>query len=44
MYKLIKAWGYEGLMSHFMGIRCFYKRRRDTIAALAEKHLSGTYG
>ncbi|XP_076668048.1 kynurenine/alpha-aminoadipate aminotransferase, mitochondrial [Andrena cerasifolii] len=41
MYKLIKAWGYEGLMSHFMGIRCFYKRRRDTIAVLAEKHLSG---
>lgn len=41
LYKLIKTWGYDGLMSHFMGIRCFYKQRRDVIAALAEKHLRG---
>ncbi|XP_076245178.1 kynurenine/alpha-aminoadipate aminotransferase, mitochondrial [Calliopsis andreniformis] len=41
LYKLIKMWGYDGLMSHFMRIRCFYKERRDAIALLAEKHLSG---
>ncbi|XP_076178119.1 kynurenine/alpha-aminoadipate aminotransferase, mitochondrial [Ptiloglossa arizonensis] len=41
MYKLMKIWGYDGLMNHFKWIRCFYKKRRDTIAALAEKHLNG---
>ncbi|XP_015429217.1 PREDICTED: kynurenine/alpha-aminoadipate aminotransferase, mitochondrial-like [Dufourea novaeangliae] len=41
LYKLLKVWGYDGLMSHFMGIRYFYKRRRDIIATLARKHLNG---
>ncbi|XP_076657848.1 kynurenine/alpha-aminoadipate aminotransferase, mitochondrial [Halictus rubicundus] len=41
MYKLMKIWGYDGLMKHFANIRYFYKQRRDAIAALAEKHLSG---
>lgn len=41
MYKLMKIWGYDRLMKHFANIRCFYKQRRDMIAALAEKHLSG---
>ncbi|CAK9830895.1 Kynurenine/alpha-aminoadipate aminotransferase, mitochondrial [Anthophora retusa] len=41
MYKLIKLWGYDGLMKHFTRIRCFYKQRRDAIAILAEKHLCG---
>lgn len=31
------------MMKHFMGIRRFYKQRRDIIARLAEKHLSGSY-
>ncbi|CAK9800200.1 Kynurenine/alpha-aminoadipate aminotransferase, mitochondrial [Anthophora plagiata] len=41
MYKLMKLWGYDGLMKHFTRIRCFYKQRRDAIAMLAEKHLCG---
>ncbi|XP_031832419.1 kynurenine/alpha-aminoadipate aminotransferase, mitochondrial isoform X1 [Nomia melanderi] len=41
MYRLMKAWGYDGLIDHFMSIRYFYKQRRDVIAALAEKHLNG---
>lgn len=41
MYKLMKIWGYDKLMKHFANIRCFYKQRRDMIATLAEKHLSG---
>ncbi|XP_020298462.1 kynurenine/alpha-aminoadipate aminotransferase, mitochondrial-like [Pseudomyrmex gracilis] len=41
LYKLIKLWGYDGLMAHYMRIRCFYKQRRDTISALAHKHLNG---
>ncbi|CAL7946128.1 unnamed protein product [Xylocopa violacea] len=41
LYRLMKLWGYDGMMSHFMRIRHFYKQRRDAIAALAEKHLSG---
>ncbi|KAG7201107.1 hypothetical protein KM043_003903 [Ampulex compressa] len=41
LYKLLKIWGYDGLMSHFKMIRCFYKKRRDVIATLARKHLNG---
>ncbi|XP_054005100.1 kynurenine/alpha-aminoadipate aminotransferase, mitochondrial-like [Hylaeus anthracinus] len=41
LYKLMKIWGYDKLMDHFMMIRCFYKQRRDIISALAEKHLHG---
>ncbi|XP_050584640.1 kynurenine/alpha-aminoadipate aminotransferase, mitochondrial-like [Bombus affinis] len=41
LYKLMKLWGYDGMMKHFMGIRRFYKQRRDIIARLAEKHLNG---
>ncbi|XP_076631045.1 kynurenine/alpha-aminoadipate aminotransferase, mitochondrial-like isoform X1 [Colletes latitarsis] len=41
IYKLMKIWGYDGLMNHFKRLRCFYKKRRDVIAALAEKHLCG---
>ncbi|XP_011879387.1 PREDICTED: kynurenine/alpha-aminoadipate aminotransferase, mitochondrial-like [Vollenhovia emeryi] len=41
MYKLLKTWGYEGLMQHYMKLRCFYKERRDVISELAHKHLNG---
>ncbi|EFN75570.1 Kynurenine/alpha-aminoadipate aminotransferase mitochondrial [Harpegnathos saltator] len=41
LYKLMKMWGYEGIMQHYMRLRCFYKERRDVIAALARKHLNG---
>ncbi|XP_043265916.1 kynurenine/alpha-aminoadipate aminotransferase, mitochondrial-like [Colletes gigas] len=41
LYKLLETWGYDKLMSHFESVRCFYKKRRDYIAALAEEHLSG---
>ncbi|CAD1475226.1 unnamed protein product, partial [Heterotrigona itama] len=41
LYRLMKLWGYDGIMNHFMGIRRFYKQRRDVIARLAEKHLNG---
>lgn len=41
IYKLLKTWGYDGLMKHFANLRYFYKQRRDAIAALAEKHLNG---
>ncbi|KAF3423170.1 hypothetical protein E2986_07626 [Frieseomelitta varia] len=40
VYRLMKLWGYDGIMNHFMGIRRFYKQRRDVIARLAEKHLN----
>ncbi|KAL6266614.1 hypothetical protein P5V15_003459 [Pogonomyrmex californicus] len=41
MYKLLKNWGYDGLMQHYMRLRCFYKERRDVISALTHKHLNG---
>lgn len=41
MYKLLKIWGYEGLMEHYIRLRHFYKERRDVISALAHKHLNG---
>ncbi|XP_032682526.1 kynurenine/alpha-aminoadipate aminotransferase, mitochondrial-like isoform X2 [Odontomachus brunneus] len=41
LYKLLKMWGYDGMMGHYMRIRCFYKERRDVLAALARKHLNG---
>ncbi|XP_017888978.1 kynurenine/alpha-aminoadipate aminotransferase, mitochondrial-like [Ceratina calcarata] len=41
LYKLMKLWGYDGLMDHFMWTRHFYKQRRDFIAGIAEKHLNG---
>lgn len=31
------------MMKHFTGIKRFYKQRRDVIARLADKHLSGSY-
>ncbi|XP_014468256.1 PREDICTED: kynurenine/alpha-aminoadipate aminotransferase, mitochondrial-like isoform X2 [Dinoponera quadriceps] len=40
-YKLLKMWGYDGMLAHYMRLRCFYKERRDVIAALAHKHLNG---
>jgi len=41
MYKLLKIWGYEGLMEHYIRLRHFYKERRDVISTLAHKHLNG---
>ncbi|XP_072752226.1 kynurenine/alpha-aminoadipate aminotransferase, mitochondrial [Anoplolepis gracilipes] len=41
MYKLLKLWGYDGLMEHYMRLRYFYKNRRDAISMLAHKHLNG---
>ncbi|XP_011690957.1 PREDICTED: kynurenine/alpha-aminoadipate aminotransferase, mitochondrial-like [Wasmannia auropunctata] len=41
IYKLMKLWGYEGLMQHFMHLRAYYKERRDIISTLARKHLNG---
>ncbi|XP_076751263.1 kynurenine/alpha-aminoadipate aminotransferase, mitochondrial [Xylocopa sonorina] len=41
LYRLMKLWGYDGMTNHFMRIRRFYKQRRDAIATLAEKHLTG---
>ncbi|KAH0953640.1 hypothetical protein HN011_002425 [Eciton burchellii] len=41
MYKLLKIWGYEGLMQHYIRLRHFYKERRDVISTLAHKHLNG---
>ncbi|XP_076630179.1 kynurenine/alpha-aminoadipate aminotransferase, mitochondrial-like [Colletes latitarsis] len=41
VYKLMKSWGYDKLMSHFENVKYFYKKRRDYILALAEKYLNG---
>lgn len=41
LYKLMKSWGYDGLMKHYMKLRQFYKRRRDIISRMAHKHLHG---
>nr|XP_012217627.1 PREDICTED: kynurenine/alpha-aminoadipate aminotransferase, mitochondrial-like [Linepithema humile] len=41
LYKLMKIWSYNGLMEHYMRLRHYYKQRRDTISALAHKHLDG---
>ncbi|XP_070164913.1 kynurenine/alpha-aminoadipate aminotransferase, mitochondrial isoform X1 [Polyergus mexicanus] len=41
LYNLLKIWGYDGLMEHYMRLRYFYKARRDVISMLARKHLNG---
>ncbi|OAD52887.1 Kynurenine/alpha-aminoadipate aminotransferase, mitochondrial [Eufriesea mexicana] len=41
LYRLMKLWGYDGMMRHFTGIKRFYKQRRDETVCLAEKHLNG---
>lgn len=41
LYRLMKLWGYDGMINHFKWIRHFYKKRRDIIARFAEKHLNG---
>ncbi|CAL1688343.1 unnamed protein product [Lasius platythorax] len=41
LYKLLKIWGYDGLMEHYMRLRYFYKNRRDVISMLAHKYLNG---
>ncbi|XP_066599041.1 kynurenine/alpha-aminoadipate aminotransferase, mitochondrial-like [Prorops nasuta] len=41
MYRLLKIWGFNGMMDHFERIRLFYKQRRDVITDLAKKHLNG---
>ncbi|KAL6427421.1 hypothetical protein ACFW04_008748 [Cataglyphis niger] len=41
LYNLLKIWGYDGLMQHYMRLRYFYKNRRDVISMLAREHLNG---
>lgn len=41
LYKLLKIWGYDGLMEHYASLRYFYKNRRDVISMVARKHLNG---
>ncbi|KAF4518692.1 hypothetical protein B566_EDAN002728 [Ephemera danica] len=39
--NLLKEWGHEKLFNHFKYIQKFYKLKRDSMVAAAEKHLTG---
>ena len=40
-YGLLSQWGEEGLERHITEVQRFYRHKRDTFVALAEKHLEG---
>jgi hypothetical protein len=39
--NLLNEWGNEKLFNHFKYIQAFYKAKRDSMIAAAEKHLKG---
>ncbi|XP_066602819.1 kynurenine/alpha-aminoadipate aminotransferase, mitochondrial-like [Prorops nasuta] len=41
MYKLFKSWTSEKFNDHFRTIQAFYRRKRDVMLELIEKHLTG---
>lgn len=41
LYKLLSHWGKNGLISHFMHVKDFYKRKRDRMMLAIEKQLNG---
>ena len=41
VYKLLEAWGHDGLLNHCKEVADFYKGQRDMFEAAAKKHLTG---
>ncbi|VVC44502.1 Hypothetical protein CINCED_3A019470 [Cinara cedri] len=41
IYKLLSQWGKDGLTSHFMHVRKFYKQKRDHMMIAVKNHLGG---
>ena len=39
--SLLDQWGLEGFHSHVSEVEDFYRKRRDTMVAAADKHLTG---
>ena len=39
--SLLDQWGLEGFHSHVSEVEDFYRKRRDTMVAAADKHLAG---
>ncbi|XP_050442577.1 kynurenine/alpha-aminoadipate aminotransferase, mitochondrial-like [Adelges cooleyi] len=41
VHKLLSHWDNEGLVSHFLRVKKFYKQKRDHMLLAVKKHLSG---
>lgn len=41
LYKLLSHWGKDGLISHFMHVKNFYKQKLDYMMSAINKHLNG---
>lgn len=41
LYKLLSHWGKDGLISHFMHVKNFYKQKLDYMMCAVNKHLHG---
>lgn len=41
LYKLLSHWGKDGLISHFMHVKNFYKQKLDYMMSAVNKHLHG---
>lgn len=41
LYKLLANWGREGLVSHFMHIKNFYRKKRDYMIRAMKRELTG---
>jgi kynurenine/2-aminoadipate aminotransferase len=41
LYKLLSKWGRDGLVSHFMHVKEFYKQKRDHMMAAVVRELEG---
>ncbi|CAI6350117.1 unnamed protein product [Macrosiphum euphorbiae] len=41
LYKLLSHWGEDGLISHFMHVKNFYKQKLDYMMCAINKHLHG---
>lgn len=43
LYKLLFQWGKDGLTTHFMYIKQFYKEKRDYMMRVVANHLTGIH-